>query len=405
MKESEFKFFDVVEDTIKGVVAFFDRWVTTLFYLAILPHRFPKKWSEDSDRRLFVTPLTQMAISVFAFYLLLVSYSRSALIKAIGPSFLEVPSDVGHYMTLARLFGYSVPAIILLQWVGRFFGRILAPSSALRSDLTSLALYACSFQCLVLAVDIFCRPILGKLGLVFLLYGFGVSCVILYTATSNQPGLPRIRLLLITAIHNALSIGCIVAVVLIGISAEFLPAYMTHLERERRAEQAQQQRDFQAGLQPLLEEMLDKFDPDHKRREKITCAIRSVRISEDRTGFACIAILTNNTEELVHFDREAVCCHIDDMRLPAQVTPWPDAPAILMIGPSETKAIDLGFAGSSHIVKHDESLSFKLAIQCFVFTGGIWQGKPMEFGDYEFKLVDGQVAPEIATTTAKRIEN
>ncbi len=115
MKQSEFKFLQWVE----GVVVFVDRFITTSFYLAVRPHRFPDKWLDDSGRKSFVKPFNMTAISVFGMYLLLIAYLRLELIKSYTPSFTELPGNVSDYVDLPSLFGYAIPTIIVAFWLAR----------------------------------------------------------------------------------------------------------------------------------------------------------------------------------------------------------------------------------------------------------------------------------------------
>jgi len=255
---------------------------------------------------------------------------------------------------------------------------------------------------LTVAVYGFCKPALGGLMYLVPIYGFVASSLMLGKAISKQSDSRKRRAICMSLAYTALSLGCAFAVVVIGISIELLPAYIAHTEREKRAERAKADREMQAKLEPILEEVLDKIDPERKQREKVACALRDIRMSEDKTAFTCSALMTNKNEQLIHLGRSAVRCQIDDLELPMEITAWPGTGAVLMIAPSETKAIALSCSNPNDVFAHGEEFAFKLLVECFVQNDADWSMKHIEFGDYEFKLLDDDVTPALVSTWGKK---
>lgn len=183
MTQSEFKFFQLIEDTIEGVVTFVDRFLITVFYLAFLPHRFPERWKDETGQKSFVRPFSTTAFSLFILYLGIVHVVRHGLSQEYPDTFSEMPRDYRHYFTLTRLFLYSVPIILGLYWLARLFSRLTVADNY-RSEMASLVLYACSFQFLALAMVCFFP--LRQFRIFFALYGFGVSTLILWRALPSK---------------------------------------------------------------------------------------------------------------------------------------------------------------------------------------------------------------------------
>lgn len=399
MTGSEFKFFQLVEDTIEGVVTFVDRFLCTSLNLVFLPHRFPKKWLDESTRNAFVKPFTMTAISVFALYLLFVSFVRSELVKRYTPGFTDVPADLSHYMAMPRLFAYSIPTIILLYALARLLSRLTASSEASRSNLASLALYACSLQCLTLALHMFFKPVFGNLGVAVPLYGFLGSALMLRNAITDGKDSTTRRPMCSSLVYAVFSSGCPIAVLLVGVAIELLPAYEKYTAQKSREE-------TEAELKPLIEHVLDQVDPDRTRRENITLALRDIRVHKGRTGFTCLAIITNGTQQPVHLGLADVRCHLRGAKqeLAPGARTSPQAASILIVAPTETQVTELTFSNPmGESVVHGEELVFQVLVEVFAHSGADWNDKRVEFGDYKFRVVGDSVRPVLISTQGKRV--
>ena len=251
MAQSEFKFFQLVEDTIRGVTTFVDRYLKTVFYLVFLPHRFSGAHRGSSgERTAFATPFPTTAMSVFLFYLAFVYRLGIELTKEYPSTFGEVTVYHSGYFTVTRFFVYSLPTIIVLNWLARLVSQVSYSRDNAKSDLASMALYASSIPCLLCAICLLLAPSLLRLSAVC---GIVVSAVVIWKAIDEHGNAKTLRRIGSAFSYSVLSFGWIITVVVVGFAAELAmsPAASDLLEEHR---QKQENKALIDAIQQAIEE-------------------------------------------------------------------------------------------------------------------------------------------------------
>lgn len=220
MRQSEFKFFEVVEDTVEGIIAFVDCALFTLFHLAVVPHSFPQKWLNESNRKSFTKPFTTLAISVFVLYFSFAHIAEVELQNLYPAAFDEKPSHFRNSITLSRFFLYSIPIVIVLYWLSRLVSRLTTAADDSRANLASLSLYACSLQCVTVTIGLLCRPTFGVWSKLILLYGFIACVLIMWNALLGTRELRQIWKGCISLTYSLFSLVLIWSFVVVGFAIE-----------------------------------------------------------------------------------------------------------------------------------------------------------------------------------------
>lgn len=400
---SEFKLFKLIEDTIEGVIVFVDHAFKTAFVLVLFPHRFSRRWMNESNRRSFLRPFTFLALVIVALSLAAIVMARARL----GPDYPlsetgNVPTEIAQYFTLSRVFMYSIPPILLIAWLSRVLAQFLASSPEDRTDSQDLACYACTLQCLFLIPLLWTHAhtaqLVQSIGLVCAAYAVIGPVIVLGTATKGEGSGSWFKRLIGPAMFSLVSFGAIMLCAATYAAVDFLKVVDSH--EKRMAE---------------IEGMVQKVTAD-VLSEKTLCAVRDVRLSADGRLLSFSALLTNQADRIIlQFGRtsfEIVIAGIDG-HTPVAVRSWPVSGPVLLIEPRQTICIELEAAASESLTQADRgenhAVAFTLLADYFerdiapdAESNG-WRRKAVEFGKYEFRFLKNGVDPPLKTIESKSL--